>query len=242
MLVVSSLSNFLLQSIGPFLHQSKTGELSVSTKKPTLPMISPSNVLHFITISFFYRFSVEIPKFYASVTNLLLPEEEKLKWRGMRTMAQIKREKGVKAEVNPDHLYTKIERQPKVFSELQIPRNLQRDLPYSFKPKHLTTGSKKDPKSGRVAVVLEPSEKKVINQMKVLRTLFQDKEAKQSAEKKKRVESMIKKVHEIEERKFKKQKEARRIVARALTKEAGRKERLEARRGGGGGGRKRKRE
>ena len=81
--------------------------------------------------------------------------------------------------------------------------------------------------------------------MKVLRTLFQDKEAKLSAEKKKRVESMIKKVQDAEERKFKKQKEARKMVARALSKEAARKEKMEARGGGHGGsrgGRKRKRE
>ncbi len=89
----------------------------------------------------------------------------------MRTLAQIKREKGIKAEVNPDHLYTKVERQPKVFNDLQIPRNLQRDLPYSFKPKHLTTGGKKNPKSDRVAVVLEPNEKKVVNQVSVLKNV-----------------------------------------------------------------------
>lgn len=172
------------------------------------------------------------------MTNLLLPEEEKLKWKGMRTLGQIKRDKGVKAEVNPDHLYTKVERQPKFFSDLQIPRNLQRDLPYTFKPKHLTTGGKKNKKMDRVAMVLEPSEKKIVNQMKVLRTLFQQKEAKQTAEKKKRVEVMIRKVQQVEERKFKKQKEARKIVARSLSKAEAKKERLEAR----GGGRKRKRE
>jgi len=174
------------------------------------------------------------------VTNLLLPEEEKLKWKGMRTLGQIKRDRGIKMEVNPDHLYTKVERQPKVFNELQIPRNLQRDLPYSFKPKHLTTGGKKDKTLERVAVVLEPSEKKVVNHMKVLRTLFKDKEERQAAEKSKRVESLIKKVQGEEERKFKKQKEARKLVARAVSKAEAKKQRFEAR--GGGASRKRKRE
>jgi hypothetical protein len=89
-----------------------------------------------------------------------------------------------------------------------------------------------------VAVVLEPSEKKVVNQMKVLRTLFQDKEARLEAEKKKRVEGLIKKVREEEDKKFKRQKEARKLVARALSKAKAKKEKLEAR----GGSRKRKRE
>jgi ribosome biogenesis protein BMS1 len=55
------------------------------------------------------------------VANLLLPEEEKLKWRGMRTLGQIKRDKGIKADVSLDHLYTKVVREPKVFSDLQVP-------------------------------------------------------------------------------------------------------------------------
>ena len=189
---------------------------------------------------FCFRFNVEIPKFYASVTNMLLPEEEKLKWKGMRTVGQIKRDRSIKMDVNPDHLYTKIERQPKVFNDLQIPRNLQRDLPYSLKPKHLTSGGKKDKTLERVAVVLEPGEKKVVNHMKVLRTLYKDKEEKQTAEKSKRFETLIKKVKVEEDKKFKKQKEARRLVARAVSKAEGKKQRFEA--GRAGGSRKRKRE
>ena len=61
----------------------------------------------------------------------------------------------------------------------------------------MTTGVKKNKKMDRVAMVLEPSEKKIVNQMKVLRTLFQQKEAKQTAEKKKRVEVMIMKVQQV---------------------------------------------
>ena len=59
-------------------------------------------------------FNVEIPKFYASVVNLLLPPEEKSKWHGMRTVGQIKREQGLVANPNTDNLYTKINREVKV--------------------------------------------------------------------------------------------------------------------------------
>merc|ERR1719411_1442521 len=75
-------------------------------------------------------FNVDIPKFYASVVNLLLPPEEKSKWQGMRTVGQIKREKGITANPNADNLYTKVSREPKVFSELKVPRHIQKDLPY----------------------------------------------------------------------------------------------------------------
>jgi hypothetical protein len=41
----------------------------------------------------------------------------------------------VQNEVNPDHLYREVKREPKVFQPLQIPRALQAELPYHLKPK-----------------------------------------------------------------------------------------------------------
>ena len=41
----------------------------------------------------------------------------------------------VQNEVNPDHLYLEVKREPKVFQPLQIPRALQAELPYHLKPK-----------------------------------------------------------------------------------------------------------
>jgi hypothetical protein len=38
-------------------------------------------------------------------------------------------------EVNPDHLYLEVKREPKVFQPLQIPKALQAELPYHLKPK-----------------------------------------------------------------------------------------------------------
>jgi hypothetical protein len=43
----------------------------------------------------FSIFSVEVPKFFAPVTNLLLPVERRTTWKGMRTVAQIKRENNI---------------------------------------------------------------------------------------------------------------------------------------------------
>ena len=70
--------------------------------------------------------TVDIPRFYAPVSNLLLGAADKSKWKGMRTVGQIKRESGVRTEVtNQDNLYTEVHRQTKVFKDLQIPRSLQ---------------------------------------------------------------------------------------------------------------------
>jgi len=188
-------------------------------------------------------FTVEIPRFYAPVTNLLLHPDEKTKWKGMRTVGQIKREAGIKAEVkNEDQLYTEIKRETKVFKDLKIPAKLQKDLPYHLKPKMAAAAARSSATSGRVAVVLEPAEKKVLNQMKVLQTVFAHKQEKEEADKNKRMEALIKKKTAQEERKFKKQKEARKQVARAISKAEAKQHKMGGSgSGGGGGGRKRKR-
>ena len=171
-------------------------------------------------------FNVDIPKFYASVVNLLLPPEEKSKWQGMRTVGQIKREKGITANPNADNLYTKVSREPKVFSELRVPRHIQKDLPYNLKPKY---SAKKEGVKGRIAVILEPEERKILNHMKMLKAVHQDKQEKLDKEQAKRMETLIKKKTQEEERKFKKQKEARKHVARAISKAEAKEQKLTAR-------------
>ena len=183
-------------------------------------------------------FNVDIPKYYAPVTNILLPPEEKSKWRGMRSVGQIKREQGLAAQPNPDHLYTTVERQPKVFNDLKIPRNLQKELPYHLKPKVLAEKRRALEKE-RVAVVLEPHEKKTLNQMKMMRTIYEDREDKLSTEKAKRIETLIKKKAIEEQKKFKRQKEARQRVAKVISKAEAKRQRAE---NGGSGGKKRKRD
>ena len=50
-------------------------------------------------------FRVDVPKFYAPVTSLLLPPNEKTQWQGMKTMGQLKRELNIRNEANVDSLY-----------------------------------------------------------------------------------------------------------------------------------------
>ncbi len=179
-------------------------------------------------------FTVDVPKFYAPVTNLLLPPEGKNKWRGMRTTAQIKREKGIKTVPNEDSLYSSeaIHREPRVFNKLQIPRNLQRELPYSLKPKIAARAKQ----SERVNVELDTTEKKKRQLMKMLTTLAADKDSKLAEEKSRRVGALIARQQAVEDRKFKRQKEARKEIAKAISKERARREKSFM-----GGGSKKKR-
>lgn len=51
-------------------------------------------------------YKVDVPHFYCPVTNLLLPPEKKLGWKGVRTTGQLKKEKQIQGLPNPDSLYT----------------------------------------------------------------------------------------------------------------------------------------
>ena len=50
-------------------------------------------------------YPVAIPHLYNPVTTLLLPPTEKEQWLGMKTVGQLRREAGIRRNVNEDHLY-----------------------------------------------------------------------------------------------------------------------------------------
>lgn len=50
-------------------------------------------------------FTVQIPQFYNPVTSLLLPPEEKEKWRGMRTVGQLRHDLNIPNPANEDSIY-----------------------------------------------------------------------------------------------------------------------------------------
>ncbi|KAK9800776.1 hypothetical protein WJX73_000661 [Symbiochloris irregularis] len=103
-------------------------------------------------------------------------------WVGMRTVAQLRRERGEGPPRNPDSLYRPIERAPRVFNPLRIPKQLQAAMPFKSKPK--------DPKSrlGKAqtleqkrAVVLEPQERKAVTLIAQLNALRNERAAKRRA-------------------------------------------------------------
>lgn len=165
-------------------------------------------------------YKVDVPRFYSPVTSLLLPNEKKSQWQGMRTTGQLKREKNLRVQPNPDSLYTPVERDPKVFKPLMIPRTLQKVLPYKDKPKLQPVLEKRRPKlqDRRVAVVREPKEENIAKMMKMLRTSYGRKQEQLKEAMGKRITAHQAQMKIDEARKAGRQKELKKDVFRKLSK------------------------
>lgn len=167
-------------------------------------------------------FKVDVTKFYAPVVNLLLPVGAKNAWQGMKTKGQLKRERNIKNDANTDAMYTEIKRAPKVFKPLVIPKNLQKGLPYRFKPKEKSTTlsgvNPKDKFQNRIAVIKNPYEQKVSNVMKMIKTNYEKKKEVQKEATALRLQKHKKQQEEEEWRKLKRQKELKKKICRHLSK------------------------
>ncbi|KAI8041405.1 ribosome biogenesis protein BMS1 homolog [Drosophila gunungcola] len=164
-------------------------------------------------------FRVEVPRFYAPVTSLLLPLEQKSQWQGMKTLGQLKRERAVQNDAQPDSMYTEVVRKKKIFRPLKIPKALQRALPYKDKPKL----GPEEPKAAleRVAVVNSPYEQKVAKMMKMIETNYKDKRHRERVDMKQRMKNYREKKREKMASKERRQKELRKKVSRAISKMRG---------------------
>jgi len=165
-------------------------------------------------------FTVEIPKFYTPVCNLLLPAAEK--WQGMRTVGRMRFEMGEKPPEKPDSLYKPIERPNFEPAKLVIPKKLQKDLPYRVKPKQ--PEKKKEGKETsklvkkHTALILEPHESEIHNFMKMLKDINADKVKRDHTAMVDRVKKHKKEQGEIEQRRSVKQKQLKKAVCRTLSK------------------------
>nr|XP_031847799.1 ribosome biogenesis protein BMS1 homolog [Nomia melanderi] len=159
-------------------------------------------------------YKIDVPKFYNPVTSLLLPPDEKGRWQGMKTTGQLKREKNVRVPANTDSMYLGVEREPKVFKPLSIPRSLQKALPYKDKPK-IHPGKRKD---NRVAVIREPKEEKVAKLMQMIKTNYAHKQKKLRQDMRKRLQAHQAKILAEQARKLDRQKEMKKHVFRELSK------------------------
>ncbi|XP_001985437.2 ribosome biogenesis protein BMS1 homolog [Drosophila grimshawi] len=164
-------------------------------------------------------FRVEVPRFYAPVTSLLLPPEQKSHWQGMKTLGQLKRERALQNEAQPDSMYTEIVRKPKIFRPLVIPKALQRALPYKDKPKL----GPENPREAleRVAFINSPYEQKVSKMMNMIETTYRDKRSRDRKETKQRLQKFREQKRADEASKMKRQKELRKKVSRAISKMRG---------------------
>lgn len=160
-------------------------------------------------------FTINIPKFYTLVKNLLIPGEERLKWIGMRTSGQIRYEEGIKAPLKKDSLYKPSERKKFAFKPLRIPSKLQEALPYSAKPKYML---KKDERAKRVAVIREPDEQRVAETIQMVRAVHVDKRRKERLDMAHRARKHKKQLEKIEERRHAKQRQVKKQIFRKMSR------------------------
>lgn len=79
----------------------------------------------------------------------------------MKNVADLRRALGIGAPRDSDSLYRKIDRAPRKFNPLKIPKKLQAALPFKTKPK-VESGRKRKTLDQKRAVVLEPAERKQV--------------------------------------------------------------------------------
>lgn len=130
---------------------------------------------------------------------------------GMKTVAQLRRERNVPIPSNGDSVYRPIERAERRFNPLKVPNALQAKLPYASKPKNSAPVSasakhkkKKNLSLDRSLSVLHSSaeEKKVYSLVQQLNTLRNAKEEKRKEAKLKRNEErQLKQQQEAQKRK-----------------------------------------
>lgn len=179
-------------------------------------------------------FKVNVPEFYAPITNMLLPANGKSQWQGMKTLGQLKRERNLRGEVNEDSLYKQVERPVQTFKPLVIPASLQRALPYKDKPKIAPMNPKKKFEATRVAVIHSPHEQKIAKMMKMLKTNHEAKKIKAKEQSTAKYVEKIKARQKEEVNNLQKQKDLKRKIFRALTKIQSKEEKGEKVKGKGG--------
>jgi ribosome biogenesis protein BMS1 len=148
---------------------------------------------------------------------------DKGKWAGMRLTGQVRRDEGLKTPLNVNSTYKPVERAPRRFNTLKVPKKLQAALPYASKPKIMKPQHRQTYMQKR-AVVMEPEEKKAIALLQQIRALRKDQVTRRKEKQDERKEAHRKKAAKEEAKKSEKEKEKRKEYMRA----AGMKSKREA--------------
>nr|KAG5696027.1 hypothetical protein BaRGS_013933 [Batillaria attramentaria] len=159
-------------------------------------------------------YPVQVPQFYNPVTTLLL--SDKSQWQGMRTIGQLRHDRGIPVPQNKDSLYKPVARKVRQSAPLVIPRALQKDLPFKVTPKNLGPSSSQTIK--RVPVIREPRETKIAKMVHMLKTVHEHRMRTQHAQMRQRAHDHQKKMSKQAEERERKQKDARHELYRVLGK------------------------
>ncbi|XP_073684283.1 ribosome biogenesis protein BMS1 homolog [Garra rufa] len=161
-------------------------------------------------------YPVTVPQLYNPVTSLLMPVGEKDTWSGMRTLGQLKHDMGIRNKPKQDSLYKPIERQVRHFNSLQIPKELQKALPFKSKPKQKQAKGKTPRDLKRPAVIREPHEKKVAALLDALSSVYAYKNKKARAEHHAKHKEFLKQKDKQDAERQKRLKEERKKIYRAM--------------------------
>jgi ribosome biogenesis protein BMS1 len=152
---------------------------------------------------------VELNKFY----NPIIEYGDK-KQKMLRTMSQLRKDYGIKLEQKPDSEYKDIEREERVFPNLVISKNLEKNLPFKKKNKNVNDNKEENyhlkklglPYKKQIKSYMTTNEKNIMSLMQRLQTLQNIKEKKL----KKATENYKLKMKKEEEKKEVLQKKRRR--------------------------------
>lgn len=122
-------------------------------------------------------------------------------WIGMRTVADLRRSLGIGAPRNSDSLYRPIERAPKVFNPLKVPKALQAALPFKSKPKveAARRPGARPTLEQRRAVVREAPERKAVTLLQQFNAIRNQKAARRREQAQRKRAEHAKKVAKNEE-------------------------------------------
>ncbi|KAJ3607416.1 hypothetical protein NHX12_024467 [Muraenolepis orangiensis] len=161
-------------------------------------------------------YPVAVPQLYNPVTSLLLPIGQKEQWSGMRTVGKLKHDLGIHYKPKTDSLYKPVVRTPRHFNRLNIPRQLQKALPFKSKPKQDQAKGKTPRDLLRPAVVREPHERKVAALLDALSTVHSYKRKKARGAQRAKHKDFLQHKDKQEVEKFKRQKEAKKKLYRMM--------------------------
>ncbi|GAB6028474.1 Glycoside hydrolase 2 (Mannanase, beta-galactosidase) [Chamberlinius hualienensis] len=157
-------------------------------------------------------YKVQVPQFYNLITSLLLPNDEKTKWSGMRTLGQLRRDYQIPVPFNQDSIYKPPVRVQRVAAPLVIPRSLQKELPYRDKPKTIPDSKKPSLESQRLAVIQEPHEKQRSQLLKMMKAVYQENQRKDRNAMRARVTKHQREMEQMELRKMQRDKKTKQRI------------------------------
>ena len=159
--------------------------------------------------------NVPVAKFYATVTSLLMPIDQKDQWIGMKTTGRLRYENQITTPNNPKSYYQESKRKDYRFKPMIIPNKLQEELPFRSKPKLMP---KKSNRIDRIAVIKDSHERRTDNLIKKLKMVYRETTRQDRLVMQKRAEQHRKELAKIEKNRAEKQKERKKQIMRQLGK------------------------